>query len=263
MTASRVVLLEACLLALVVAGTARADEKAACIKAHEHGQEVRFANRWVEARTLFLACAQPSCPAPLVKDCTEWSGELALQIPTIVVAAKRPDGSDIDDAKLFVDGALLASRLPSTPIPLDPGDHVLRFEHPGWNATEKRLVLHDGEHERAIQVQFTSGLSVASATPASTHVGAYTATGVAAVVAAGSVAFLVVGKVREHDLATSPCGVAGTCSDAQVNPVRVDYVVSGVAAAAAAVAVGVAAWQFVARRPSPPTAGVSTLRFEF
>ncbi len=261
MVASRVALLEACLLALGVTGTARADDKAACIKAHEHGQEVRFANRWVEARTLFLACAQPSCPVPLVRDCTQWSGELALEIPTIVVAAKRPDGSDIDDAKLFVDGELLAPRLPSTPIPLDPGEHVLRFEHPGWSAAERRLVLHDGERERAIQVQFTAGPPAASETRA--PVGAYTATGVAAVVAAVSVTFLVVGKVREHDLATSSCGEGGTCSDAQVAPIRVDYVVSGVAAGAAAVAVGVAIWQFLARRQSFSTAGASTLRFDF
>jgi hypothetical protein len=261
MIAARVALFRVCLLALGFTGIARADDKAACIKAHEHGQEVRFANKWVEARTLFLACAQPSCPAPLVRDCTQWSEELALETPTIVVAAKRPDRSDTDDAKLFVDGALLESHLPSTPITLDPGDHVLRFEHPGWSAIEQRLVLHDGEHERAVQVQFAAVLPPAGDTRA--PAGAYAATGVAAVVAAVSVTFLVVGKVREHDLATSPCGEVGTCSDAQVNPIRADYVVSGIAGGAAAVAVCVAVWQFLARRPSPTTAGASTLRFDF
>ena len=57
-------------------------------------------------------------------------------------------------------------------------------------------------------MQFAAVLPPAGDTRA--PAGAYAATGVAAVVAAVSVTFLVVGKVREHDLATSPCGEVGT-----------------------------------------------------
>ena len=248
------------LAGLAATRAAAADEKAACIRAHEHGQELRIGGRWIEARSLLLACAQPACPAPLVRDCTQWSGELARQIPTVVVAATAPDGTDTDDAVLSIDGARVAARLPSTPVALDPGEHLLRFEHPGWTAIEERLVLHDGERERPVRVRFAAPR--APAPPSPPPVAAYAATAVAAAVTAASITFLVLGKVREHDLATSPCGRAGTCSDASVDPIRTDYVVAGVAAGVAAVAAGVAIWQFLAHRPST-TAAAPALGFAF
>jgi hypothetical protein len=254
----RLALFTALLLSSLVA---RADEKGACMAAHEHGQEVRLANHWVEARRLFLACAQPRCPELIVRDCTRWEGELAQQIPSIIVVAKRADGSDVSDVALFVDGALFASTLPAVPIALDPGEHVLRFEHRGWSAVEKRIVLHDREHDRKIEVRLDAPSSAAPREGA--PVAAYVATVVAAAATAAAVTFVVVGKVREHDLATSACGRAGTCSDAEVAPIRVDYVVSGIAAGVAAVAAGVAIWQFVAHGARSKTASAWPLRLEF
>jgi hypothetical protein len=231
--------------------------------AHEHGQEARLANKWTQARKLFLECAQPICPAPLVKDCTQWSGELAQQIPSIVVAAKRPDGRDAEDVALFVDAAPIGPRLPSTPILLDPGPHTLRFEHAGWSPVEERVVLRDGEQERGIRVQFTAPGRTTVPAERSPPVAAYVATGFAAVLAAVSIAFLVRGKTSEHDLATSPCGRAGTCTDAQVSPIRTDYIVSGVTAGAAGIALGLAIWQFAAHGSTSNAASGSPLHLTF
>jgi hypothetical protein len=260
---SRAATFVACLGCLLSAGIARADEKGACIAAHERGQEVRLANHWVEAQRLFLACAQPSCPGLVVQDCTRWEGELTQHIPSLVVAARRADGADVDDVALFVDGVPFGARLPAVPIPLDPGEHVLRFEHAGSSAIEQRVILHDGEQHRSVQVRFDAPSFPSKPAGGGAPVGAYAAAAVAAGVTAVSVTFLVMGKVREHDLATSPCGAGGTCTDAQVNPIRVDYVVSGITAGVAAVAVGIAVWQLVAHGSHPTTAEAWPLRFAF
>jgi hypothetical protein len=253
------------LASLLASGVARGEGKAACVEAHEHGQEVRLANRWVEARRMFLACAQPICPPLVVQDCTRWEDELSQRIPSVVVSAKRADGTDLDDVALFVDGARIGERLPIVPIPLDPGEHVLRFVHAGWGAVERRLILHDGEHDRRVEVMLEPPARPAtdSGRSSGAPVAAYVATGVGAVAAITSVVFLVLGKVDEHDLAASPCGQAGNCTDGQVEPIRVDYIVSGITAGVAVVAVGIAAWQFLSGRSPSPRALAWTGRIEF
>jgi len=258
MGGSRAVALVAASLAwLHGARTARADETSTCMAAHEHGQEVRLANHWIEARRLFLACAQASCPALVVQDCTQWELELRGRTPSVVVSAKRADGSDVDDVSLTIDGAPGGPRLPTAPISLDPGLHVLRFEHPGWPAVQTWVTVRDGEHDRLVDVRLEPPASSTPLAAPSTGapVGAYVATGVGAAAAIASVVFLVVGKVNEHDLANTTCGKAGTCLPSQVSPIATDYVVSGITAGVAAVAVGLGIWLFLAHKPSPAAAG--------
>ncbi len=246
-----------CLAMLVLPGTARGDEKAACIEAHEHGQEVRLANRWVEAHRLFLVCAQPTCPALVVQDCTRWADELSQHLPSVVVSAKRRDGTDMDDVALFIDGAPYGSRLPVVPISLDPGEHVLRLERAGSSAVERRVTLHDGERDLPVEWRFDPPATSKTDSPRGpAPVAAYVATGIGVAATIASIALLGAGKVKEMDLASSPCGRSGTCTDGQVNPIRVDYVLSGTTAGVAAVAAVIAVWQFVAhasasRAPAP------------
>jgi hypothetical protein len=265
MRGSHAALAAAILACLSAARVAQADEKASCMAAHEHGQEVRLANHWVEARRLFLVCAQPSCPALVVQDCTRWELELAPHIPSVVVSAKRADASEVDDVSLTIDGTMVGRRLPVVPIPLDPGEHVLRFEHPGWSAVETRVTLHDGEHDRRVDVRLEPPAdSTRVSTPSrGAPVGAYVATGIGAAAGIASIVFLVVGKVDEHNLAVSPCGQAGTCNDPQVSPIRTDYIVSGVTAGVAVIAVALGVWQFLAHEPSATTAGAFLPRIEF
>jgi hypothetical protein len=265
MRGPRAAVVAASLSCLSVARVAQADEKASCMSAHEHGQEVRLADHWVEARRLFLVCAQPGCPALVVQDCTRWELELALRIPSVVVSAKRADGSDVDDVSLTIDGTTVGRRLPAVPIPLDPGEHVLRFEHPGWPAVETRVTLHGGEHDRRVDVTLEPPAdSTRVAAPSrGAPVGAYVATGIGAAAAIASVVFLVVGKVAEHNLAQSSCGQGGTCTDDQVAPIRTDYIVSGATAGVAVIALGFGLWQFLAHKPDPTAAGAWLPRIEF
>jgi len=80
--------------ALVVAASmlptiAHAQDKAACLQAHVHGQELRIAGKWRAARAEFATCSAAACPAALSKDCVGWNAELASKQPTIVVAPEH------------------------------------------------------------------------------------------------------------------------------------------------------------------------------
>src|SRR5215472_2325230 len=231
MSARPVPILAALLAVLFAPRLARGDDKTACMQEHVRGQEVRLAGHWVEARRLFLACAQSSCPPLVVQDCARWEDELSQHTPSIVVSARQQDGTDLDNVALVIDGTRVRGPLPVVSVPLDPGEHVLRFERSGWAAVERRVILRDGDRERRVDVTFETPAPPATGPARESHapVAGYVAAGVGAVAAATSISFLVIGKVREHNLATSTCGQAGTCSDSQVNPIRIDYVVSGVA----------------------------------
>jgi hypothetical protein len=256
--------------ALLPARTATAEEKTSCLDAHEHGQELRLAGHWVDARRLFLSCAQPTCPSLIVQDCTRWVGELAGELPTVVVAVQGPDGADITDVALSVDGTPFGSRIPAVPIPLDPGDHVLRFERAGLTPVERHVVMRDGEHERHLLVTFDAppvvGTPLAPPPPASrpSNTWGYVALGATVALTAASVTLLVVGKVGEHNLATEPCGVEGICTDAQVDPIRGEYVASAVVAGVAAAAAAVTVWQLVTHhKDASSTANVYPFRVSF
>ncbi len=255
---------ECCLvgaLVLTLPRAALADGAAACIGAHTTGQELRLHGKWRDARLRFASCAASSCPAPVAADCTRWATELAARLPTVILSAQAPDGSDTIDVRLTLDGAPFADRLPTTAIELDPGEHVLRFEHPGWTAASPKLVVREGEKDRRVVVRFglpAPALAIAPEAPAPRS--ASRALGVTMLVVAGIAAgvgtpFGIVGKVREDDLASEPCGKSGTCDPGAVAGVRRDYWTAGIAAGVGVVALAVGIWQLAVHPSSPSGVG--------
>jgi hypothetical protein len=245
--------------ALAAGGRARAaDAKAACIEAHARAQELRIGGRWRKAQEELRACAQSSCPAPVVEDCARWHGELKRQMPSVVLAANGPDGGDTLDVRLIVDGAPLAERLPTTAVELDPGEHVVRLEHSGWRPVEQRVVVREGEKERRLTLHFAaqrmesaaSERSSRSALPIVLLGAGLAATGV-------GVTFGVLGRGRETELADSPCGQAGRCAPSDVDVVRRDYWIAGIAGGIGLAAVGIGIWLLVARPADASHAALS------
>jgi hypothetical protein len=52
-------------------------------------------------------------------------------------------------AELFVDGET-KGRVTSSQLPLDPGDHSLRLEHPGFEPLRRKVSLLPGHTQRLI-----------------------------------------------------------------------------------------------------------------
>jgi hypothetical protein len=141
---------------LVCARTARADD-ASCIAAHVEAQRLQKAGKVRSARDSLVTCANPSCPAMLVGECSSMLAEVDKSVPTIVLEAQDSNGRDLGDVRVSIGGQLLTPRLDGKAIELDPGEHTFRFETPGFAALEQTVIVREGDKNRRIGVVFSAG----------------------------------------------------------------------------------------------------------
>ncbi|HOU90792.1 MAG TPA: hypothetical protein PLU22_07075, partial [Polyangiaceae bacterium] len=125
----------------------------ACVTRHGEAQEHRLEGRLVEARRALVDCGRADCPGPVRADCAAWEAEVARSIPTVVVAARSPRGDEVE-VRVLVDGVPLRERLDGGAIEVDPGAHRFRFELVGQRPIELSLVMHEGEKNRRVEVDF-------------------------------------------------------------------------------------------------------------
>lgn len=161
---SRVLVLMFAALALIARRDAVADTKGECSDAYEATQTLRASGRLTEARELALACSDASCPGWLVKDCSQWAGEIESSLPTIVLNATDASGADAREVSVSIDGKHVVDKLDGKAMPIDPGDHVVRFEMNGADPLEQKVVISQGQKNRSVVAAFKAGAS--SADPA-------------------------------------------------------------------------------------------------
>ncbi|MGD0526909.1 MAG: hypothetical protein ABSE49_17310 [Polyangiaceae bacterium] len=272
---------------------AAAADKAAlvCIQSAEEGEKARKAGALLRARELFTQCQARECPTVLRHDCASWLEEAEHQVPSIVPGAHDPQGHDVVDARVSVDGTVVREHLDGSAIEVDPGTHVVRFESPGAVSAEVQVVVRIGEKNRAVLATLAPPVAPPPVTPPAPPApppprvaavttepdrrvppGAWLLGGVG-VAALGAFAYFgVVGK-NDADNLRATC--APGCAPSQVGAVRAKLVAAdvalgvGVVSVVAATWIGVsgltrsraAAWEiYVAPAPSAARAGV-TLRF--
>jgi hypothetical protein len=141
-------------------------QKAACLRASEEGQRMRAAGRLREARSSFLVCARDQCPAVVRDDCATWTGDVTDAMPSVIFSAHDPAGHPTTAVTVEVDGEAVATHLDGAPILLDPGEHHLRFVHPGARPVERTLTLNKGEKRRSIVVDLEAPSAPAPPPPA-------------------------------------------------------------------------------------------------
>ncbi len=148
---------------LLVAPPAGADDKARCIAAAEGGQDLRTEGKLRAARDRFVECAAAVCPDAIRNDCARFLAEVQASLPSIVVTATSPDGDDVYEARLLVDGEVVAERLDGKAVPADPGRHIVVVERSGGGRAEASVVLAEGDKNRRVHLAFPR----AAANPAS------------------------------------------------------------------------------------------------
>jgi hypothetical protein len=127
--------------------------KEECVDAHSRGQDAREQNKLSLARKLFLTCAQASCPALVQGDCARFADDLSRLQPTVTFVARDSTGADLPDTTVYVDGALIVTRLDGNPHDLDPGSHAVRFQS-GGKERVVTIVLGSGEKGRTVVATF-------------------------------------------------------------------------------------------------------------
>lgn len=239
--------------AVTLAAPANAeDTRAVCLDAAVSGQKLRRAGQLLEAHGALATCAREDCPSLVRRDCTGWLAEDDAATPTIVLAARDAQSRDVAGVQVTIDGRPIAGALDGKEIPLDPGEHTVRFEREGLAPVEQTLVAREREKGRSVVVRFDvggGGGSIASTglpTTVSRPVPPVTwaLAGVGVVAGAASAYF----GLHALSQRSSACNSAGGCpSQSAYDSIRNGYDVSTVALGVAALALGGALWTYLAR----------------
>lgn len=237
------------LVGLVSVSAHAADEvtrAAQCRASYENAQILRQREQLEAAESALGVCAQ-TCPPALASDCEKWLAQVAALRPTIRFSARDHGGRLLTDVRVSVDGHVVAAALAGA-IVLEPGVHDIRFECPGFKATEVHTAVRAGERDRSIEVTLDELATKREASVASIIVGGL---GIAALITAGGLA--IAGFVQRDSLRTS---CAPNCDPARVDEIRtlwwaaVGFTVGGAAAVGAAAILWPRAKRDVALLPS-------------
>lgn len=234
-------------LALLLAASStaaplRAEDSGArrCESAYEGVQLSRQQGRLLAARDQAATCARDACPDVARKDCARWAGELAHEIPSVVVVARDEADHEVPGARLFVDGKARDELGSGRPFELDPGAHTFRITRTDGEGVEQPFTVYQGERGRVLRVVLPAPVRRdAAQTPVApptrpppegeAHGGslipALVVGGASLVVLAASAYLGLTGRQELSDLHGS---CAPSCTDAQVDPVRTRLVASDV-----------------------------------
>ena len=72
--------------------------------------------------------------------------------PSVVFAAKDDVGNDLADVQVRLDGEIVVKQLDGKPFPVDPGQHVFRFESGTFPPVDQSVMIHAGEKSRVLNV---------------------------------------------------------------------------------------------------------------
>lgn len=144
----------------LTASAAAAQEAGTCSSAYEQTQRLRRSGKLLEARQNAIDCSAPTCPEVLTKDCARWVAEIEPAIPRVVLSVKDTNGAPLTDVVIYLDGERLNGTGGGQSIEVNPGEHLLRFEHGKEKAIEKHAVFVEGEKNNRVTIVFGSTSSL-------------------------------------------------------------------------------------------------------
>lgn len=235
---------------LVGPSAARAQSKEECAAAFDRAQDAREAASYRVARKLFVSCTSEACPTLIRDDCAEELDALQRNVPTVVLRAVDPSGGELVHVRVLVDGAPLVSVLTGTPVDVDPGQHVFRFEADGHAPSQQTLFVRAGEKNRMVDayLDVADGAPRASRADAGRPVLLWTTGGVAVASFITAAAFGISSMIAHSDC-EDRAGTLDHCSSGDVDRMRVGFLVADVAAGLGLVSTGVFAY-FLFRPPA-------------
>lgn len=233
------------LLLIVLAAPSAAADKQECLAAHEDAQRLRSEGKLRSAKQKLLVCSADACPTLVRADCTKWLPEVERALPSLIVRAKDGEGADIVDARVEIDGVVVASLLDGKPIALDPGAHALKVEHEG-KAVGQELTLAEGDKGHVVTITFPRDLPPKPAAPPSPL--PWILAGVGVVGVAGFAALGLSARSRLDELRDT---CAPSCDPGEKRSIQTQLVLADVSLAIGVLAGGFATYLFL--KPTPTT----------
>jgi hypothetical protein len=202
-------------LSRVAAADPHADELQ-CNSAYTEAQKLRAAARFRASREQVLVCSQEVCAGWIKTDCLKWLSELDAALPTVVFEVHGVSGAETSEVRVSLDGEPWLQRLEGKAIPVDPGEHTLRFEIAGAPPSEQKVLFREAEKGRKIVVSFEQKAAAAAPPPPTTGgVGDHEKHGVPAwawVVGAGGLAAIGAGVAFAVEAASASSRLSSECT---------------------------------------------------
>ncbi len=232
--------------ALVLAGRdvrAASPNKEECIAANEQARDLRATGKLKAARARLAIALSSECPDVLRADSQDLLAEIDKAQPEIAFAVKDAAGNDLADVRVTMDDTAFAERLDGTALPVDPGEHLFRFESTTGEVAEKKLVVVQGEKNRREVVALA--LSTAPSSPPGGGMGSRRIAGIAVgsigVVAAAIGAGFGAIAIEKKNAADPHCAPDDSCDDTGISlrasGLTVSYASTGLVIGGAALAV--------------------------
>lgn len=228
------------------AAEASEPDKAMCVETYRSAQVQRRNGALKRARESLLVCVSDRCPSLMQPDCTRWLTEVEAALPSISFAAKGVDGKDLTSVRVTMDGQILADSLDGKSVSVDPGPHVVRFEHGGQAPIEQTIVVREGEKARVVDVSWArpesagDGASARDRTRPPATAWILGGIGVAGLATFGVLA--IHGMQRRSELERA---CFGSCRQDQVDSIKTELVVADIALGAGIAALTVSTILFV------------------
>jgi len=210
---------------------ASADQADKCADDAEAGQSLRDDHKLVDARTRFLSCAQAACPKEVRSDCADFLEETKKLVPSVVFRVHGKDGQDLTNVVVKSGDVVLARTLDGTANDVDPGPYTFRFEAPGLPPKELKILVAEGEQQRIVEISLGDQGAAGPAVPSEAGGGPGPLpwiVGGVGVAGLGAFAVLQGLAASEYGDVEDRCGAAGTCTDDDLDPLRIKYVSSAV-----------------------------------
>lgn len=112
--------------------------------------------RLLEARERLVTCGSASCPALIRKDCWRWLEENEKATPGLVISIQEKGYPGvIDDVTVTLDGNPLPADWRGKAIAVDPGEHQIHVEAPGYHPADQAVVALEGAKSMLVTVELT------------------------------------------------------------------------------------------------------------
>jgi hypothetical protein len=191
-----------------------------------------------------------------------WASKLDASTPRVLVRVQDEHETPVAGVSVSVDGVARGQLPRAAEIKLDPGEHVIRCEAPGYSPAEAHVVLADDPRPRP--VMFLLRKLSAAGTPSSmagppevsppkpvedaprgnsTRVLAYVFGGVGVVAMGGFAYFGLSGMHEKHELDTS---CKPYCDWSRVDSARLKLILADVSLGIGLASLGAAVWLYVA-----------------
>ncbi len=217
------------LASIALAAPSSATTEKQCLSAYEQTQSLRKEGKFTAAREAALACSHQDCPRGVQGDCTEWVADIEKSLPTVVLVARDENGEERADVRVLEGGKVVRERLDGKSVPMDPGEHELRFEHEGSSPVTRKVIVHEGDKLLRIEASFAKTEKAPRGEEKKSHVPiaplVMGGVGILGLGVAGTLGLLALSAKSDLEASCAP-----RCTQADVDPLRTKLLAADITA---------------------------------